>query len=55
VALRRRDRLHQVADPAAAGRVALLCLERDPAHCHRSTVVDEVLSLEPRLSVEYVD
>ena len=40
--------LHALADLVRAGRrVCLLCLEADPAHCHRSLVADALASLLP--------
>jgi uncharacterized protein (DUF488 family) len=44
--------LAELAGLVAAGRrVCLLCLERDPAHCHRSLIAAELaatLGVEPR-------
>ena len=43
-----RDELHALADLVRAGRrVALLCFEADPAHCHRAIVADALGELVP--------
>jgi uncharacterized protein (DUF488 family) len=34
--------LARIADLARQGPVSLMCYERDPAHCHRSLVADEL-------------
>jgi uncharacterized protein (DUF488 family) len=40
--------LHALADLVRSGkRVCLLCLEADPAHCHRSLVADALAELVP--------
>lgn len=40
--------LHALADLVQAGRrVALLCFEADPAHCHRTLVADALGDLVP--------
>ena len=43
-----QDDLEALADLVRAGRsVCLLCLEADPAHCHRSMVADALAGLLP--------
>jgi uncharacterized protein (DUF488 family) len=37
-----------------AARTCVLCLERDPADCHRSILVDELRARDPRLEVEHL-
>ena len=40
--------LHALADLVRAGRrVALLCFEADPAHCHRALVADALAAMLP--------
>jgi uncharacterized protein (DUF488 family) len=43
--------VERLAEDVAAGGVALLCLERDPATCHRSLVVEELARRVPGLEV----
>ena len=46
--------LHALADLVRAGRrVCLLCLEADPAHCHRSMVAEALAELVP-IHVEHL-
>lgn len=43
-----QEQLHQLADLVRGGRrVCLLCLEADPAHCHRSIVAEALGELVP--------
>ena len=43
-----RGALHALADLVRDGRrVALLCFEADPAHCHRALVADALAELVP--------
>ena len=37
-----------------AARTCVLCLERDPADCHRSILVDELRAREPQLEAEHL-
>jgi uncharacterized protein (DUF488 family) len=39
--------LAELAELAASQAVCLLCFERDPAHCHRSLIVDELATRRP--------
>lgn len=49
-----QDALHALADVVRGGRrVALLCFEADPAHCHRALVADALGALLP-LEVEHL-
>jgi uncharacterized protein (DUF488 family) len=43
--------LRRVAARARAGRVAILCVERDQGRCHRSVITDALLEMEPQLQV----
>jgi uncharacterized protein (DUF488 family) len=43
--------LLRVAARARAGRIAILCVERDQYRCHRSVITDTLLELEPQLRV----
>ena len=43
--------LRRLVDRAREGRVAVLCLERSPARCHRQVVTEMALELEPELEV----
>jgi uncharacterized protein (DUF488 family) len=46
--------LHALADLVRSGRrVCLLCLEADPAHCHRTLVAEAVSELVP-LTVDHL-
>jgi hypothetical protein len=46
--------LHALADLVRSGRrVCLLCLEADPAHCHRTLVAEALGELLP-LTVEHL-
>ena len=38
----------------ATARTCVLCLERDPADCHRSILVDELRAREPLLEVQHL-
>ncbi|HTE18976.1 MAG TPA: DUF488 domain-containing protein [Armatimonadota bacterium] len=50
-----QDELETLAELVRSGRrVCLLCLEADPAHCHRSLVADALASLLP-LEVTHLD
>lgn len=40
-----RAAVQEMAQLAAAERSCLLCLERDPRHCHRSIVADRITAL----------
>jgi len=40
-----------VVELASSKRVALLCYERDEAHCHRSCIVEQAQNENPALSV----
>ena len=43
-----QDDLERLAELVRAGRrVCLLCLEADPAHCHRTLVAEALQELEP--------
>jgi uncharacterized protein (DUF488 family) len=43
-----QDDLERLAELVRAGRrVCLLCLEADPAHCHRTLVAEALQQLEP--------
>lgn len=43
-----QEELHALADLVRAGRrVCLLCLEADPAHCHRTLVAEALAELMP--------
>lgn len=43
--------LRRLADLAHASRVAVLCVEREAARCHRSVVVEAAKGLRPDLEV----
>ena len=45
------EALARLIDRAHGERVAVMCLERNPAHCHRHLVVDMARELAPDLSV----
>jgi uncharacterized protein (DUF488 family) len=45
--------LHELADLAANRRVALLCFEADPAHCHRSMIAAALGEIMP-LDVQHL-
>ena len=45
------DAVERLVDDASAGPVAVLCVEADPATCHRSIVIDAVLARRPDISV----
>jgi uncharacterized protein (DUF488 family) len=38
----------------AAARTCVMCVERNPADCHRSILVEELRAREPRLQVEHL-
>lgn len=40
-----REAVKEIAKLAVAERACLLCLERDPRHCHRSIVADHITAL----------
>ena len=40
-----REAVREVARLAIAKRACLLCLERDPRHCHRSIVADRIVAI----------
>ena len=46
-----RDSLRRVGDLARGRRIAVLCVERDHAHCHRSVITDALVNLEPQLEI----
>jgi uncharacterized protein (DUF488 family) len=46
--LQAQDELEQLAELVRSGRrVCLLCLEADPAHCHRTLVAEALQELVP--------
>jgi uncharacterized protein (DUF488 family) len=45
------EALAELHDLVTGQRVALLCLERDAAHCHRSCITDRLVAAEPSLVV----
>lgn len=45
------EALARVADLARSRRLALLCVEREPARCHRAVITDAIRALEPELKV----
>ncbi len=47
------EALARLAGRAAEEHVAVLCVEREPARCHRRVVTDRVQALDP--SIEVVD
>jgi uncharacterized protein (DUF488 family) len=49
------EAVRRVAALADEGRVALLCLERDHAGCHRELVAEEILRVDPSLAVRHVE
>lgn len=52
---RARDALAQLADIVRGGtRACLLCFEADPAHCHRSLIVDALVDAVPSLDVVHL-
>jgi uncharacterized protein (DUF488 family) len=48
-----REALDSVARSGGDRTVALLCLERDPAGCHRRCIAEEAVRLDPSLVVEH--
>ena len=46
-----RDAFEDAVRRARAGRVALLCVERDHAICHRSAIVDQAMAEHPDLDL----
>jgi uncharacterized protein (DUF488 family) len=45
------EALGRVVDLARTKRIAVLCVERDPARCHRAVIIDAICALEPQLEV----
>jgi uncharacterized protein (DUF488 family) len=45
------EALQRVVDLARSKSIALLCVERDPARCHRAVIIDAICVLEPELEV----
>jgi uncharacterized protein (DUF488 family) len=45
--------VRRVVELAGTGTVALLCLERDPEHCHRAIVAEEAQRIDADLAVEH--
>jgi len=48
------EALLRLLDLARDQRVAVLCVERDPALCHRTIVIDALARLDPGLRVDVV-
>lgn len=46
-----RPAVRRLADMARRGRVAVLCVEREAARCHRSVVLEAACEIEPGLEV----
>ena len=44
--------LDELADRIRASPVALLCVERDPAGCHRTLVVEALATRVPHLTAD---
>ena len=42
-----RSELEALSELVNAEQVCVLCFEADPAHCHRSIVVEELAKLRP--------
>jgi uncharacterized protein (DUF488 family) len=46
-----RPALHRLIDYARAGRVAVLCVEREECRCHRQVITEMALELDPSLEL----
>jgi uncharacterized protein (DUF488 family) len=43
--------LHRLAERARSSRIAVLCVERDSARCHRQVVIEMVQEIDPTIEV----
>lgn len=46
-----RQALRRVVELASSGRIAVMCVERDPARCHRDVVIDIAVERDPTIDV----
>ncbi len=46
--------LRRLIDRAQVERVAVLCVERERARCHRTVIIDMAVELEPELEVLHI-
>ena len=45
------EALQRIVDLARTKQIAVLCVERDEARCHRTVIIDAICGLEPELKV----
>jgi uncharacterized protein (DUF488 family) len=46
-----RDALQRIVELASDGRIALLCVEREPHRCHRDVITDAAVEKNPAIEV----
>lgn len=45
------DALQRIVDLASSGRIALLCVEREPHRCHRDVITDAAVEKNPAIEI----